>query len=148
MKASSRCFQSFLSLATRIQVTPMNFLMSSSHLILGLACLRFRCSGNHSVTVRVHRSSFILATCPAHCHFSCFILIIMSCTPVCYVTHSFVLRSRLVIPIITLHASLSCFQSILHTLGYNPSLTPICHCSLYALIIHFCLQPYWYVTFH
>src|SRR3981189_1624385 len=44
----------------------MYFLMSSSHLILGLAFLRFRCIDNHSVTVLVHQSSFILATCPAH----------------------------------------------------------------------------------
>src|SRR5437773_9119449 len=76
----------------------MYFFMSSSHLILGLAFLRFRCMGSHSVTVRVHRSSFILATCPAHCHFSCFILSIMSCTPVYCLTHSFILRSLLVIP--------------------------------------------------
>src|SRR3977135_3847466 len=37
--------------------------MSSSHLILGLAFLRLRCVGNHSVTVLVHRLSFNLATC-------------------------------------------------------------------------------------
>src|SRR5437773_3556253 len=127
----------------------MNFLMSSSHLILGLACLRFRCSGNHSVTVRVHRSSFILATCPAHCHFSCFY-------PYNYILYSSLLSYPFICFTISsgysnhssFHASLSCFQPILHSFRYSPILASICHCSLYALIIHFCLQPYWYVTFH
>src|SRR5258708_2453595 len=100
--------------------------MSSSHLILGPVFLRFKFIGNHSVTVLLHRSSsFILASCPADCHFSCFILTIMSCIPVCCLTHS---------------ATLSCFQYILHSFGYCSSLTPICHCGLYTLIIHFSLQ--------
>src|SRR5271156_3099826 len=61
--------------------------------------LRFWCRGNHSVTDCVHRLSHILATCPAHCHFSCCILTIIFCTPVCCLTYSFVRWSLFVIPI-------------------------------------------------
>src|ERR1700729_3721307 len=80
----------------------MYFFISSSNLTLGLACLRVLFRGNYSVTDLVHRLSVILATCPAHCHFSCFILTIISCTHVCCLTHSFVLWSLLVTPIIAL----------------------------------------------
>src|ERR1700722_17653876 len=90
----------------------MYFFMSSSQLTLGLACLRFLFRGNHSITDLVHRLSVILATCPAHCHFSCFILTIISCTHICCLTHSFVRWSLLVTPIIAL-SMLSCVAFIL-----------------------------------
>src|SRR5271156_3599565 len=78
----------------------MYFLISSSHLTLGVAFLCFWCRGNHSVTDCVHQLSHILATCPAHCHFSCCFLTIIFCTPVCCLTHLFVRWSLFVIPII------------------------------------------------
>ena len=79
---------------------------------------------------------------------------LMSCTPVCFLTtvlfsHSvlytcFVFSCSMISYSYAnhcyLHASLSSFQSVLHSFGYYPNLTPVCHCCLYTLIIHFSLQ--------
>src|SRR5277367_3708247 len=78
----------------------MNLFISSTHLIFGRALFLLLSNGMHSVATFVHLLSDVLARCPAHCHFSCFILPIISCNPVCCLTHLFVLLSRFVIPII------------------------------------------------
>src|SRR5205809_4370696 len=106
MKASPCIHHSSLFAAARIHVTPKNFRMSSSHLVAGLPCFLFPCSGIHSVTIFVQRLSVVLATCPAHCHFNFFILQTISCTPVCCRSHSFVFLSLLVVPTMALSIDL------------------------------------------
>src|SRR6266853_1141264 len=97
-------------------------------------------NGIYSVTIFVHLLSLARATCPAHCHFNCFILAIISCVPVCCLTHTLVFLSRLVIPIIALSMllcvvrSLSCILLVTAHV-WHPYVNAACTHRLYTFLL-------------